>query len=783
MDHNQQDFIEYLGNQNESNAEDGSYSMLLSPIFNQSNITARSSERSKSSKRQRGSERLKRRSLLLDGHEEEDIKESQVFSPLLNSNEGKKKWLDASVMSLGLGSLKSQELSSESNLEKSHDLSYADSHEEEKLENDDSITSSLLSKSINSSIEDSMEEDNGQDEREEVRQKARMLLEKVEEVETSRRESIEWNVDESVFANSKDYRIEEQEVNENAKRDSVSSKKSMELPGDELKLINPLDHQQLMAETNEEENIEVRESVVEDSFHSTTSEFENSINEENVSNSLKNQKDELEPVAPIVNNSSEKSDFSTEDRLLAASKVTQSPLDAKVFSSPPEEHPTTKTPSKEQSLSPIQDLNSSALSQSMMKIHGLTPKLKRLRAKMIATSHDARESLSNSKDQSLQNIPFDTKNEDSLSLSQTPAAIQKLRSRLSLQNDNVQKELSFQSPPMPASTNSKTPKSILKTSSGDDRLSLTPALKAFRAKMMQSTPSPLSSEKSSLSAFTSPSIARPSVSTLSTNSSRSKRVMFEEDDSYLESDLSSAKKNLNQQSNALVEKLRGAARQRMMDIQRSRDSLAKKEHLRNEQLAELLETSCETDNEEEQTQETKIVDIHIVQKGKPTIPISPKLGMRRDVSKVTGIHKKAENIVEDASTNLNRRNAPKVKSTKPLTVPKSPLLGARRKTNKQPPLKSVESKRSKSPSVSTLSRSPMGLEFLHNTPMYKRGLGAGEENIAPFTLHTAIRAKERSKFETTRAINEKERKNELRVERERVLKQHYKELNRLKDKI
>ena len=122
MDHNQQDFIEYLGNQNESNAEDGSYSMLLSPIFNQSNITARSSERSKSSKRQRGSERLKRRSLLLDGNEE-DIKESQVFSPLLNSNDGKKKWLDASVMSLGLGSLKSQELSSESNLEKSHDLS------------------------------------------------------------------------------------------------------------------------------------------------------------------------------------------------------------------------------------------------------------------------------------------------------------------------------------------------------------------------------------------------------------------------------------------------------------------------------------------------------------------------------------------------------------------------------------------------------------------------------------------------------------------------------------
>ncbi|GFH45390.1 predicted protein [Chaetoceros tenuissimus] len=778
MDHNQQDFIEYLGNQNESNAEDGSYSMLLSPIFNQSNITARSSERSKSSKRQRGSERLKRRSLLLDGHEE-DIKESQVFSPLLNSNDGKKKWLDASVMSLGLGSLKSQELSSESNLEKSHDLSYADSHEEEKLDNDDSITSSLLSKSINSSIEDSMEEDKGQDEREEVRQKARMLLEKVEEVETSRRESIEWNVDESVFANSK----EEPEQEVNAKRDSVSSKKSMDRPENELTPINPLDHQQLMAETNEEENIEVRESVVEESFHSTTSEFENSINEEDLSKTMKNQTDELEPVVSIVNNSSEKSDFSTKDRLLAASKVTQSPLDAQVLSSPPEEHPTTKTPSKEESLSPIQDLNSSTLSQSMMKIHGLTPKLKRLRAKMIATSHDARESLSNSKDHSLQNILLDTKNDDSLSLSQTPAAVQKLRSRLSLQNDNVQKELSFQSPPMPGSTNSKTPKSILKTGSGDDRLSLTPALKAFRAKMMQSTPSPLSSQKSSLSAFTSPSIVRPSISTLSTNSSRSKRVMFEEDDSYLESDLSSAKKNLNQQSNALVEKLRGAARQRMMDIQRSRDSLAKKEHLRNEQLAELLETSCETDTEEEQTQETKIVDSHVVQKRKPTVPISPKLGMRRDVSKITSIHKKAETIVEEASTNLNRKNAPKVKSTKPLTVPKSPLLGARRKTNKQPPPKSVESKRSKSPSVSTLSRSPMGLEFLHNTPMYKRGIGSGEENMAPFTLHTAIRAKERSKFETTRAINEKERKNELKVERERVLKQHYKELNRLKDKI
>jgi len=495
--------------------------------------------------------------------------------------------------------------------------------------------------------------------------------------------------------------------------------------------------------------------------------------------------------------------------------------------------------------------------KSITKIRlGLTPRLKKLRSKMIRESLGGREGSSEhvehspsltveKRDAKVQVMegsttpPHEVGSEGAVGskLSLTPA-LKSLRSKLyrdSMSVGDVDRieglaSSNFDSPGQEEMV--KTPNYSAKstsrassTSKTSDQLSLTPALKAFRMKLMNSTLSPLedtpqSHESSSTSStgerqFLSPSL-RPSTSTFATSGSsrKTRRVMFEEDDSYLEQpkDLSSAKKNLNAQSSALVERLRGAAHKRMISITRSRDSLAAKESLHLEKLVEVpghdeegvnAEGSDDTGRIEGDIGGTmamepkrnlrtacKPVGVPAVQKRLATVPISPKLGTRRILA-LSKLSEKVESGVKSKSSaaktiqqttpisaNADQHGVPKVKR-RPQTIPKSPLLGARRKPdNKQSStkLKTSEKKVYKSPHTS-----PVGLSFLSKTPSYKSS--SGEENVAPFTLHSSIRAKERAEFEACRVLKEHLRSQEVKEERERLLSEKYKELGRLKEKL
>ena len=348
-------------------------------------------------------------------------------------------------------------------------------------------------------------------------------------------------------------------------------------------------------------------------------------------------------------------------------------------------------------------------------------------------------------------------------------------------------------------------------SKASDQLSLTPALKAFRMKLMNSTLSPLedtpqsheslpSSSNGGRQQFLSPSL-RPSTSTFATSGSsrRTRRVVFEEDDSYLEQpkDLSSAKKNLNAQSSALVERLRGAAHKRMISITRSRDSLAAKECLHLEKLDEVpgngeegedgelrvgVEEAKKIDLKRRPRIASELIGVPVVQKRPATVPISPKLGTRRSPLSIKPSVRSNNTFAKviprttPKSVENKHRDIPKVKR-RPKTIPKSPLLGARRKTDQSSTtLKSSAKIVLKSPSTS-----PVGLGFLVKTPSYEST--SGEENSAPFTLHSSIRATKRAEFEACRVLNEQLRNQEVKKERERLLNEKYKELGGLKEKL
>jgi hypothetical protein len=70
---------------------------------------------------------------------------------------------------------------------------------------------------------------------------------------------------------------------------------------------------------------------------------------------------------------------------------------------------------------------------------------------------------------------------------------------------------------------------------------------------------------------------------------------------------------------------------------------------------------------------------------------------------------------------------------------------------------------------------------LVKTPSYEST--SGEENSAPFTLHSSIRATKRAEFEACRVLNEQLRSQEVKKERERLLNEKYKELGGLKEKL
>jgi len=208
-----------------------------------------------------------------------------------------------------------------------------------------------------------------------------------------------------------------------------------------------------------------------------------------------------------------------------------------------------------------------------------------------------------------------------------------------------------------------------------------------------------------------------------------------------------------------------------------------------------------------------------IAKRKKTVAISPKLGKARDNGKKVPPSK----IKRQSSSTKPRFKAlplpsctgylggqgqsgvPKVKR-RPLTVPRSPCLGIRRN-----PESNQSSNKTKTIIIGALSStkklerngkdqhespaaimspstahedSPLGLGFLSKTPIYKSGAKA-DENTNPnikcsFILHSTIRAKEREKFEVSRSVNEKLRSEEMKKERERILKDEYRKLERLR---
>ena len=300
-----------------------------------------------------------------------------------------------------------------------------------------------------------------------------------------------------------------------------------------------------------------------------------------------------------------------------------------------------------------------------------------------------------------------------------------------------------------------------------------------------------------------------------------RRVVFEEEDSYLRQpdDLSSAKKNLNAQSSALVERLRGAAHMRMISIARSRDSLAAKESLHfgkhdeeggNQEannsdveasLREKTDMSKHTPKQrlaKSSHERMKRTDTNTKARGRKgistinnksiTVAISPKLGSRRKKSIMNSVAK--EDMKPKVKTRSKNQGLPKVKRRSG-TIPKSPLLGSRRNIqNKVLNKKEImrhedESAKGEYDKLSPLahsirSKSPVGLTFLKKVPIKREH---GDENVAPFTLHSSMRAKERAHFEFRRAANENLRNEETKRNRERILREKNHELGRLRDKL
>ena len=512
---------------------------------------------------------------------------------------------------------------------------------------------------------------------------------------------------------------------------------------------------------------------------------------------------------------------------------------------------------------PTESTNSSVTPlRSIMKIRkGLTPRLKALRNKMIVIGTDKSSEARNKNEIEKRSFVSDAY--------MSP-----------IENDSNSKYLEAKTPNSRRVEKKQREKgeeyNVTPVQDDEtDRLSLTPALKAFRMKLMNSTLSPLdqtphTQQNIGVSNSLSPSL-RPSTSTILTSggSSITRRVMFEEDASYLreQKDLSSAKKNLNAHSSALVEHLRGAAYKRVMSITRSRDSLAAKENLHFEKHeeneknirsdTEWLDTNrngvasedeyCVNVNEIKAEDSRMKLTLKSVKssfkslnrekgyasaKKQVTIPISSKLGVRREKTAKSDREKvlcdtKRANIKDNTRPTQNQQNSIKGKR-RPITIPKSPLLGARRKAEdgKMESSKSSDSEKSnqqnifkskrrpltipKSPLLggrrktedgeikSTKSSntevnqklpskaspsighdSPLGLGFLAKAPCRT----IRDENVAPFTLHSSIRAKERAQFEACRLENEILRNEEIKKERERILGDKYRELGRLREKL
>ena len=388
--------------------------------------------------------------------------------------------------------------------------------------------------------------------------------------------------------------------------------------------------------------------------------------------------------------------------------------------------------------------------------------------------------------------------------------------------------------------------------------SLTPALKALRSKLLRpssavdsacksvtfaSDVSPImaTSDSPNVIENTSPyrsSLCSPPireelpVKTPKTGSGKNISNVTDGDDSYLAQakDLSSAKKNLNAHSSALVQRLKGAAQRRKVHLTQKRDSLAAKEiqHLERQESVTLMNEIIEEEESQVVDELDKNVTTQIsttmaanaqfkarpmpsnVVSGVPsrakkaiTKEISPKLGARRKFSSKSNLYL-SKNQDRKSSTNSSKaKSMPKctdglaqgVQKAKKrqVTIPVSPLLGARRiiinrtskethNVGKHQTLKK-NSKQIKKSQV--LSPDLIGLGFLRG----KFSSLKERENVPPSTtsksiyLHSSERAKDRARFNVELAIREKERVKQKRMENEQLIKKRFRELEVLKQTL
>ncbi len=389
-------------------------------------------------------------------------------------------------------------------------------------------------------------------------------------------------------------------------------------------------------------------------------------------------------------------------------------------------------------------------------------------------------------------------------------------------------------------------------------LSLTPALKALRSKILRKSSIDLMHNARNLSSISpishsnvSPKVVQETSSnrgslfspaerepvllkTPKTNASdKNHSNVTDGDDSYFAQpkDLSSAKKNLNAQSSALVERLRGAAQRRMVQLTQKRDSLAAKEI---QQLQRKEHDSVMNDIIEEEDSQAKLNIEELDEKQsnrkpsnntfkarpmpsfakegsgpsgvpeiikKPTTkPISPKLGPRREGSSNACGMKETNQKDAFCIPSFKARPMPKFRDKdgvikvvpkakkKQVTIPKSPLLGLKRQQNTSTKKldhsnNNSERQLKKRNQPKVLSPDLVGLSYLSRTPSIQ-----DRENIPPphsneqssFRLHSAERAKDRAKFNAELAQREKLREKQRRKENELIIKKRIQELETLK---
>jgi hypothetical protein len=446
---------------------------------------------------------------------------------------------------------------------------------------------------------------------------------------------------------------------------------------------------------------------------------------------------------------------------------------------------------------------SKAINSVECSSNGLTPRLQALKAKLIRDTATANEILASSSKENYSKIQQNL-------------------------NENISDDTLIQNhkePPTPSTPSVKGPLTP-EAYKIDSRLSLTPFLKAAKERLSNipdhdsicpSTSSPIegsplisSNIEHSWGSFTPLSQEKNKR----TFSIRPSFATIGEGDSYLDqsNDLSSAKKNLNAQSSALLLKVKGAAQKRMQLLAKSRDSLAAKE---NKQV-----TKNTVHDDAEGTNAARRVELNGVQrmklrkskdstsfKAKPmpdfsrkggaevsvdnksvTKPISPKLG--RILSRPPQRSSKCDHSTEEISfkakalprTNSKPSQLPNIEK-RPLTVAKSPMLGPRRTDLEKPRSlrRPASVPRSFGSSHSNKLDSPVGLHFVGNVMTVDENIPLNVRE--PFVLHSTIRAQKRSEFDKNRVTHELQRQREFKLQRERLLKDKYRELDGLKDAL